>query len=809
MIIATRKIVFSVAIMFFSFSILLFAQGETVIKNGKKLYLSNTVIVKQKGAPAGGSLNKSSGVSSSLMQKLSSYGVKNITQTFKSSDNALGDIVTIKYNTSKDPLTVASELEKSGEVLWAEPHYISKMHIVPENAPLDKTPLDKTLFPAPNDPSYSSQWWLTNIKALEGWDISSGDTNVVIGIVDCGVEWKHADLNPNIWINRKEIPGNGIDDDHNGYIDDVQGWDLGGLNGTPDNDPTEDDPQHGTHVAGIAAAVSNNGIGIASIGYKCKIMAVKASRNDQRDPQTGGAYIWYGYEGIVYAANNGAKVINCSWGGSSYSRLEQEVVNYALSKGALIVASAGNDKTDEYAYPAAYDGVLSVAATDKDDKLTWFSNFGSYIGVCAPGLSILSTWQPGTYWELSGTSMSSPLVSGLAALVRSKFPDYNPRQVAEQIRVNCDNIDAVNPGFEYQLGGGRVNAYKALTNTNSKSVRAYDIIFSDEAPGGNGNNIFEAGETITVSVKFRNYLSNISNLNISLESNNKFVKIINGSFNAGSFARLDSFNNYSSKFTFSIAKDVPEDTSASFLIKFTDNSTYSDFQWTKRVLLSPSYGNMKAGSVTLTVTGRGSLGFKDFPNNFQGEGFHYKDGPNLLFEGALMYGNSLYKVANTARFQDVSDSSFKSIEPFVVQVPGTIADYQGTALFNDSRNSADSYSIETKLSSYSYADVPNDKFIILKYSLTNKSGSNISNLYTGLFLDWDINADTSDADIANYDATDNFGYAYSNLGRPKVYAGCALISSEKYGYYAISNDGSDGGIGIYYLPSQRMDGFTK
>ena len=159
-------------------------------------------------------------------------------------------------------------------------------------------------------------------------------------------------------------------------------------------------------------------------------------------------------------------------------------------------------------YPAAYAGVLSVAATDQMTMLLTYSNYGSSVDIAAPGSDIYSTWQPNTYNPIQyrygdGTSFSSPLASGVAALVFSRFPDYTPLQVAEQIRVNCDNIDALNHGYTYQIGKGRINAYKALADSNSESVRAVDIQFSDAAPGGNGNGVLEPGETITVGYKIR------------------------------------------------------------------------------------------------------------------------------------------------------------------------------------------------------------------------------------------------------------------------------------------------------------------
>ena len=261
---------------------------------------------------------------------MSAYSLKSAYKIYPTvTDNTgagLDRIIEIKYGSDVDPQYLASQIKKSADVEWAEPRYIYKTSYVP------------------SDPSFSKQWSLTKINATQAWDVAKGDTSIIIGIVDTGIDWDHPDLAANIWTNKKEIPGNGIDDDNNGYVDDVRGWDFGGSTGTPDNNPMEDKPDHGTHVAGIASAVTDNGVGVASIGGNSKLMAVKTSTNSNRD-SNGNPYISYGYEGIVYAVDNGAKIINCSWGGDGYSMDGETVIKYALAKGALVVAAAGNDMT--------------------------------------------------------------------------------------------------------------------------------------------------------------------------------------------------------------------------------------------------------------------------------------------------------------------------------------------------------------------------------------------------------------------------------------------------------------------------------
>ena len=354
---------------------------EKVIQKNEQYYLSNTIIIKLKEKPAFNNSNELL-LADKLQQTLGNFGLVSSKGMFTSGrvekETELEKILIVKYSSDTDPQILASKIKNFKQVEWAEPKFVYSIEFVP------------------NDPFYSSQYALTKIKAPEAWNISTGDTTIVIAIIDTGVDWDHPDLAANIWRNWDEIPGNGIDDDFNGFVDDVRGWDFGGLNGNPDNDPMEDRPDHGTHVAGDASAVTDNSIGVASIGFKSKIMAVKTIRDDFRNP-SGLPFVVYGYEGIKYAADNGAKIINCSWGGGGYSLLGQEIINYATSLGALVVAAAGNNNSSAPFYPASYNNVLSVAATDESDMKTSFSNYGSGVDVSAPGINIYSTWQNDTY----------------------------------------------------------------------------------------------------------------------------------------------------------------------------------------------------------------------------------------------------------------------------------------------------------------------------------------------------------------------------------------------------------------------------
>ncbi|TAG51747.1 MAG: hypothetical protein EAZ27_13195 [Cytophagales bacterium] len=234
-----------------------------------------------------------------------------------------------------------------------------------------------TLISFPNDKS-SQQWHFTNINAAQAWDLHTGTGSVVIAIVDDAIRLDHEDIAPNVWVNPNEIAGNGIDDDGNGYVDDINGYDVADGN----NNPTTTNPNktHGTHCAGIAAAKSNNGVGIASISSNCKIMAVKCTKDAVISPN-----IPYAYEGLEYAIVSNPDVISLSWGGGFFSRTYQLLFDYAHSLGIVVVAAAGNNSSSLWMYPASYNHVISVGATDINDKITYFSNFGSKIDVMAPG----------------------------------------------------------------------------------------------------------------------------------------------------------------------------------------------------------------------------------------------------------------------------------------------------------------------------------------------------------------------------------------------------------------------------------------
>ena len=333
----------------------------------------------------------------------------------------------------------------------------------------------------PNDPRFEEQWNLSLIDMPGAWAIEKGDPEVIIAVVDTGFDYTHEDLAPQTWINTDEIPDNGIDDDNNGYIDDVRGWDFSeppssdgsGKSENGDNDPI-DESGHGTHVTGIIGAAVDNDIGIAGVAWNCTLMPIRgAGVEGIRDDRSAAA--------IVYAVDNGARVINMSWGGRERSFVLRDAVDYAYARGVLMVAASGNASEGASIFPAGYRKVISVAATEQHKKRFYQSNFGAAIDIGAPGNVIVSTHINNRYRPLSGTSMATAHVTGVAALIISKRPSLT-HQEARQILLSTTDPIVESPEL---VDAGNLNAARALIA--SGSLKAH--ILSPEAHSGGSTQI--------------------------------------------------------------------------------------------------------------------------------------------------------------------------------------------------------------------------------------------------------------------------------------------------------------------------------
>jgi subtilisin family serine protease len=319
----------------------------------------------------------------------------------------------------------------------------------------------------PNDPDLDLQWGLRNtgqyvggiagkdIDAAAGWDIRTDASSVRVAVIDTGMRLDHPDLAPNLWTNPGEIPGNHIDDDHNGYVDDVHGWDFVNNDAIP-----ADDNSHGSHVAGIIGARGNNGIGVSGVAWTVKLMPLKVL------DATGNGSDSDIIAALQYAAANGARITNNSYGGDGFDQILYDAFVRAGNAGMLQVVAAGNAGTNNDVTPVSpasfrLSSVLSVAATDVADALASFSNRGATsVDLGAPGLGIYSTWNDGSYHYDSGTSMATPMVSGVAALVAAQNPTLSAAQLRDWIRTTV-RADASLVGET--VSGGVVDLGRALT----------------------------------------------------------------------------------------------------------------------------------------------------------------------------------------------------------------------------------------------------------------------------------------------------------------------------------------------------------
>ncbi len=426
-----------------------------------------------------------------------------------------------RYSAGDDPERVAKALASAPGVVYAEPVIINRL-------------FESDVKAEPDDFLFSDQTYLRHLRLPEAWDIVKGEDlspPVVIAIVDNGGDWRHEDLLANVWTNANEIPDNGVDDDDNGFIDDVHGINLCNGDDT-NNDPFEPERSwHGTPVAGTASAVTDNGIGVAGAAWNAQLMHICG----------------IGYAGVLYAAANGADIINASWGGREggfYSTtFIAQTLDLVTDMGALVVAAAGNESSNSDLfprYPASYPRVLSVGATAKDSR-EWagFSNYGKMVNVFAPGVGISTTAPDGEYSpSLRGTSLSAPLVSGVAALVKTRYPTISPDAMREQIRLASENMDAENPDQAGQLGRGFVNAEAALQAPAFPAVRLKRWTWDDT----DGDRMITSGEEVTIKAVVVNHLADARQLSIGLTAAEAYpyIDLSNAEQTVGHLARGDS-----------------------------------------------------------------------------------------------------------------------------------------------------------------------------------------------------------------------------------------------------------------------------
>ena len=666
-------------------------------------------------------------------------------------------IYKLSYDSAIELEKAINHLYDSGIIEYAEPYYIPK------------------LFYTSNDPENSVVYALAKMKVYEAWDISEGDTNVVIGITDTGVDFEHPDLKNNIKYNYND-PMNGIDDDADGYIDNLRGWDVG----QNDNNPQYSTNDHGVQVSGIAAASTNNGVGISGVAFKCKFLPVKIA--NANGALTGA------YDGIVYAADHGCQIINCSWGGYG-GQFGQDIINYAtFNQNALVVCGAGNDDNQRLFYPASFNNALTVASTARNDIKSGFSNYGYHIDISAPGTDIYTTLPGNTYDYVSGTSMSSPNVAGAAAVVKSHFPSYTALQVGEQLKVTADKIYNLNNNtYRDKLGTGRINLFRALTDTTSPSV-----VMTERTITINNGNSYHFGDTLVISGEFLNYLTPTVNLTADLTTTSAFVNIINGNKTLGTINTYETVNISNNPLKVVIKPNAPLNFTVSFKLTLTDGSYSSRIYFDVDFNLSDFYVNVIVNDVQTSVISSGKIGYLR-QGGLNGLGYIYMGSPSMLHEAGLMLGNSAQAVSSSIKGSSASQNDFSTIEN-AKKAPNVVSEFDVKSSFNDN-NSANPLNVIVKHTSYAWSSAGNRKFVIFSYTIKNMSSNPLDNLYAGIYADWNIMDYTQNK--ADFDAATQMGYVWSTQAN-SPYTGIKLLSSTApVNHYAIDNiAGANEGIDI-------------
>lgn len=627
--------------------------------------------------------------------------------------------------------------------------------------------LHKLLY-SPNDPEYVNQWYIENVRAHDAWDISQGSSNVVIAITDTGIELTHDDLVNKIKYNTAD-PINGIDDDGDGYLDNYQGWDVG----DDDNDPSYNN-QHGLWVSGIAGMEVNNASHGSGIGFNSTILPVKII--------DAGGTLAQAYPGIVYAADHGADIINCSWGSAnSWSQYGEDIIAYAtINQDALVVGAAGNSNAEEDFYPASFQYAISVCTLKSGNRRDNWATHSSKVDLASPGAGMQTTMGGNSWGDVgAGSSFAAPVVSGCAAIVKNYFPTYNAIQIGERLKVTSFFIDTVPDNVPYagKLGAGKVDLYEALVGAASPSIKMTEQSYS--------SNTFTGGESIDFYGDFTNYLDpSSSGLTATLSSSSPYVSITQNLSTLGVINTLAMTDNSGTPFQFDILPGAGANTVADLEITYSDG-TYSAVE-VFQIVINRDYAELDVNDILVTVTSKGRFGYNQ-NNQTNGSGMVYQGGSPMFWEMNFMVAKS------TSQVSFDRDNEFAKVENITIVEPGIESDKDFYGVFNDDPAGVNKMDLEIKQKTLGWNETGHENYFIVEYKLVNRGGVALDNIYPALFADWDI--DVWNQNEATFDSERQMGIAYKPGG---TYAGIRLLTdTSKVNYYAFNNDGTGGSYGIY------------
>ena len=547
-----------------------------------------------------------------------------------------------------------------------------------------------------------------------------------------------------------------------------------------DNDPTYVSADHGVLVAGAAVAEPDNGNCIAAVGFNTNYVPIKVSSD-------GGDVIVKGYHGIIYGADLGLPILNCSWGGTSYSYFGQDAVDYAVvNKGSSIFVACGNTPVDVVFYPASYSNCMAIAGTQGSDAV-WFTDptFGtsySYlVDIAAPARNVKVPARNSNCWGgATGTSMAAPIACGVAGLVKAQFPGYTNMQVAQRVRVTADDLYSSWPGsYQNKMGRGRINALRALTDT-SASVRVLDIDFVDS----DGNNKIQPGDTVDIYVEFINYLDPVQDLTVTMSSPSNAVTVLpsGNAYYVGDLAMMQQSGTCLAPFRVVISPAAASDSRVFFKFDY-DGTNYNDQEyWEKRI--HPSYIDLHSNLIETSMNSRGNFGYTDFPTAPKGRGFKYDGDLNYLGEGGFMIGTSASRVSDVVRNQNsLQDSDFQGTQAVQKLAPGPIADEEGHAVFNDNGAGGNALGVTVRKHAYQFAESPDEDYVIFEYVITNDNSSPLVDAYAGIFADWEVGWWV--VNRSQYWPGDRMVTVFDDVvGTPFYYSGMSLITADSMHAYA-------------------------
>ncbi len=612
----------------------------------------------------------------------------------------------VEYTGHESPYHVCKRLAAMSSVELAEPKYIEKV------------------FYAPNDPDLGRQTYLKVINAFDAWSIYSGDSNIVVGICDNGVDKNHEDIAGNIARNWGEIPGNGKDDDGNGYTDDYDGVNLASFvdDGTKPGETYIKD-SHGTSVAGLAGATMNNSIGIAGVGGKCRIFPIKAGR-------FGNSGVYYGYEGIVYAAIRGFAVVNCSWGSvNTYSALNESLVNFAIARGTVVVAAAGNEQITAPMYPAGYFGVLGVGASEFTDRIANYSAIGAHVKVIAPGVSVYTTDNDNRYANFDGTSAASPIAAGFVALIRGKHPNLDPLQTVEFARLCGDDIRDQNSYYASMLPL-RINVLKAMQR-DPFSMPAISFVDSKFTVRDTMKTRFSFGDTVTMILRVKNYLGKAANIRFEFSQPDVFQPLIL----LDSVVKLHTLDGSATaevgEFRFVVNDRIS--TPVMMRMDVESDENYQDF-FLFPITPASDVTIFQNEGIAITAADNGSIGYAGDKSSLRGRGLLIKPYSNILpataysgFATALIATADNHKVMAALPVWSDFGARKKLIEP-----------EENVSILADTCGDFPVQRIGIELRAKYLVNSGTLPAIKIQLTAKNETDKDISQISLGYYFDWDI-----------------------------------------------------------------------